>query len=213
MKNNYTHVSILIDRSGSMASIRKSVMSGLEEFINDQKTLDGDCTLSIVAFNHTKEYISSFVDLKTYEFDPNQYQPSGTTALVDSMYEFIKETGQHLAKMSEDERPSKVVFLVITDGEENASKQFTNEQLKELVIEHTDIWKWNFTYIGANQDSFAVSKTLGISTSSTINYNTTINGVSNIFTLTSGKLKGYRSGNSKTLSYTSDEQEYSEKLK
>lgn len=214
MKKNYTHLVVLLDRSGSMAVISNDIKEGFKTFINDQKKLDGECTLTLVQFDNEYEKTFDFKNIQDFSTDDFVFTPRGSTALVESMTKLIEGTGKSLAGMSDENRPEKVIFLTITDGEENCSKyEYTSERLKKLVEEHINIWKWEFSYIGANQDSFAVARSFGINVNSVINYSASVAGTSNAFASMSANSVRYRSGASKTLEYTSEEQKLGDEIK
>lgn len=160
MKPNYTHIAILVDRSGSMQSIQKDMELGLKSFIEQQKTVPGECTFSLADFD--TEYVEIFNFAQLNEFNYN-LKPRGGTALIDSMVRLIDSVGQSLAEKAEDERPEKVLFITITDGEENSSCEFSSEDLKKRIQTQENDYKWQFVYLGANQDAFSVAGKYGIS--------------------------------------------------
>ena len=100
------------------------------------------------------------------------YRCDGRTALNDAVCQAIDETGKKLASMREEERPSKVLFVILTDGEENASRSFTNRDVKKRIQHQTDVYKWGFVFLGANQDAFATGQEMGIASSMCLNINT-----------------------------------------
>lgn len=209
MKKNYTHIVLLIDRSGSMSTIKSDMEGGMETFLNEQKKIGGDCTITAAQFDTEYEILFSRKPIK--DIEKIQIDPRGGTALIDSMSRLIKEVGKDLDSLEESEKPDRVLFVTITDGEENSSREYTNEQLKEMINHQSDSYNWAFSYIGANQDSFGVAGNMGISSGSTINYNASTYGINNMFTTLSNATTRYRSvstGNvtSDSFSYTEDEQ-------
>jgi uncharacterized protein YegL len=215
MKKNYTHLVVLLDRSGSMTSIKKDIIPGFNEFIKKQKEAKGKCTVTLVQFDDQYEKVFDFADLNEFiELNDKNYTPRGSTALVDSMCKLIKETGFKLASMEEEDRPEKVLFLSITDGEENASKEFTNEELKSKIEHQESKYKWQFVYIGANQDAFANASKYGMNLNSTINFNATSKGIYAMFNATADASIRYRSADLGTdFSYSTKEQEEVKKAK
>ena len=97
--------------------------------------------------------------------------PRGGTALLDAVGRAINETGARLDKLSDAEKPGLVIFMIITDGEENSSKEFTNAQINKMIIHQQEKYKWEFSFLGADQDSFSVARTLGINSKGVSNYN------------------------------------------
>lgn len=208
MKDNYTHISFLVDRSGSMSIVKNSTIEGILEFLNLHKSLPGECTLSLVQFDNLYEYIYDFDKISDIDTSliNSKYIPRGSTALIESMIRLIKDTGTKLAAMNEEDRPSKVIFACITDGEENSSnKLYTNEMLKDLILEHTNVWKWEFTYLGANHDAFLVAKSFGINESAVLNYLSTAKGTKNSFIALATATARYRTASDNNMAYTNTE--------
>ena len=207
MKANYTHIIFLIDRSGSMSSIQKDMEGGIKEFLAKQKELPGQCTITAAQFDTSYDILHSLKPLA--EVQELKIDPRGSTALIDSMVRLIKESGKELASLSESERPERVLFVAITDGEENSSREYTNATLKELIKEQEDKYNWQFTYLGANQDAFGVARGFGLSSNKSMTYNTTATGISMMFNSLNDATVRYRSAapESATFSYTTQEQE------
>lgn len=160
-KPNYTHLSFLVDRSGSMASIQKDAEGGINSLIKEQAKVEGEMTVALYQFDTAYEKVFGPIDVKDA---PNfNLVPRGLTALLDSTYKAIVDTGEYLSSLPEEERPSKVLFAIVTDGAENASREISLEQVKALVSQQTSNYNWEFIYIGANVDAFGVSSSLGIS--------------------------------------------------
>lgn len=179
MKESYTHIVLLIDRSGSMSSIKRDMEGGIKSFIDAQKLEDGICTVTAAQFD--TEYDILFTRKPIAEIESVTINPRGGTALIDSMVRLINEVGADLAALDEDERPAKVLFVTITDGEENSSREFTNEQLAEKIKEQEEVYKWNFTYIGANQDAFGTAQQFGGRVTNSLNYTTSKKGIDKMF--------------------------------
>jgi uncharacterized protein YegL len=199
MKKNSTHIILLIDRSGSMSAIQKDMEGGLKQFIEDQKNQSGFCTLTAAQFDVSFDYIYKLKDIK--EIEEIKINPRGGTALIDSMVTLIDEAGKDLSLLPEEERPEKVLFICVTDGEENSSTRYKNSELFERIKHQEDKYQWEFVYLGANQDAFTVAGNLGISSSKSMNYSTTTDGIDNMWTTLSSATVRYRSAS--TLSKTS----------
>jgi uncharacterized protein YegL len=212
MKELRTHIVLLIDRSGSMTSIKKDMEGGLKEFIDKQKLESGKCTITAAQFDYEYDLIYKMKNLQ--EVVDIIIEPRGSTALIDSMCRLIDEVGNDLANLSESERPDKVLFITITDGEENASREFTSEILKEKIKHQEEVYKWSFTYIGANQDAFSVSRNLGVKGSSTLNFNASDTGSAVMFASLTTATSRYRSSTTTdAFNYTAQEQETTENTK
>lgn len=189
MRNDLIDITVLLDRSGSMASCKADMEGGFQTFLDSQKTQPGETRISLHQFD--TQYESVYVNRSVREAPGLALHPRGGTALFDSMKRCIDETGARLAAMPEHERPAKVLFVVITDGEENSSLSTTREQLAALVKQQQEQWKWEFIYLGANQDAFAHAVSIGVPLSNAGN-----------FTPTSGSIRAaYASLSTATNSY------------
>jgi hypothetical protein len=126
-------------------------------------------------------------------------------------------TGQRLAKMAEQDRPGVVIFVIVTDGMENRSKEYTSERVRALVQEHTDRWKWQFVYIGANQDAFAQARQMGVSTQNVSNYDADQDGVQNAYAALHSNVRRARvsriGGQSVSMSFSAEQRKSMSKQK
>jgi uncharacterized protein YegL len=209
MKQNYTHIVLLLDRSGSMQLIKEDMEGGIKTFMDAQKLETGDCTVTVAQFDSVYEVLQQRVPIS--KIKDIKISPRGSTALLDSMGRLINEVGVDLASMNEDERPDRILFITVTDGEENSSHEFTNEMLKNLIKEQEDKYAWNFTYIGANQDAFANAEKFGGKMSNSMNYIASKDGIDKMWTKVSNATSRYRSVsnfniNSDSFQYNEDEQ-------
>jgi len=165
MKKDYEHVSVLLDRSGSMNSIKSDVIGGFNHFIEDQKKVPGEMSVTLMSFATHGDSTVMYDTVKLDDIKPldlESYHPAGQTALNDSFVKLIELTGKKLGELSEDQRPDKVLLVCITDGEENDSREHTTQTLKDIISHQKDRYNWEFIYIGANQDSFAEANARGI---------------------------------------------------
>jgi uncharacterized protein YegL len=200
MKSNYTHVSILIDRSGSMSSMKLDVIGGFNQLIEDQKKEDGELTVSLTQFDSAGWSGDSTLSLeRTNDFSPvdsvvllneSNYIPRGGTPLNDALGITIKELGDKLASLNEEDRPEKVIVVVITDGEENSSRQYTTSLIKEMIQHQETTYNWKFIYLGANQDSFQEGGSRGFS--GTMNWEGNVTGSYAMYTAFSKTLSKTR---------------------
>ena len=163
MDTNYTHMTIVVDRSGSMDFIRSDSEGGINQLIKDQKLEPGKFTFSLVEFDDSIDVVYDMVPIA----DVEKYSlvPRGMTALYDAIGSGIVRTGEALTKMAEVDRPSNVIFVIVTDGGENSSREYSITKIKNLITEQTDKYNWDFTFIGANIDAFSVGTSIGIKNS------------------------------------------------
>lgn len=163
-----TDITVVLDRSGSMASCKEEAEGGLNAFIQKQATEEGETLFSLVQFDHEYEWVHQGVIVQ--DVDPYVLEPRGMTALNDAVGTAINETGARLSAMPASERPDLVIFVIVTDGGENSSSEFTGDQVKQMVERQRDEYQWQFTYLGANQDAFAEASKIGILRGATANY-------------------------------------------
>ncbi|TRZ48529.1 MAG: VWA domain-containing protein [Dehalococcoidia bacterium] len=159
MNKELTEIVLVVDRSGSMYSCKDDAEGGINTFIKEQKELDCKANLTIVQFDDSYDFVCEGIDINTAE--DFSLIPRGCTALLDATGRAITETGERLAKMKEKDRPGLVAFVIVTDGQENASKEFQLDQVKELIEQQTDQYKWQFTFLGAGPDAFAGGAQMG----------------------------------------------------
>lgn len=180
MNSNYCRVALILDRSGSMANVRGATIEGFNEFIHGQRAIAGECSVKLVQFDDQYEEVFDEPLAKVPPLTSKTFEPRGNTALHDAMGRTIISLGDSLAAMPEEERPGKVIVVVLTDGHENASKEFTAAQVAEMVKHQTEVYKWEFMFLGANQDAVLTAKRLHIPASSSLHYAATPGGTKDV---------------------------------
>jgi hypothetical protein len=168
MRKDLTDITVVVDRSGSMAACQSDAEGGLNTFINEQKKLPGESLFTLVQFDTEYEFVHKGIPIR--DVPPYHLVPRGSTALLDAVGRAIVETGERLRNMKEADRPGLVVFVILTDGQENSSREFQLAKIKEMVQHQQDVYKWQFTYLGANQDAFAEAGGMGIQQAQAANY-------------------------------------------
>lgn len=181
---------VLLDRSGSMASIRKDMEGGFNNLIAEQRQVPGECVVTLVQFD-TDGIDTVYEARPIAEVPPLQLQPRGGTPLLDAMGRTLTRTKERFAKAAK--KPDQVIFLVITDGEENSSREFKKDQIKALVLQGTNDDKWTFSFLGANVDAFAEAGSLGIPMAGVAGYSANAKGVGAAFAAVSRSLGSSRS--------------------
>jgi uncharacterized protein YegL len=190
--NDNTHIICVLDRSGSMGSIMSDSIGGFNEFLRQQKKLPGKATITIHLFDDKHEWLYECADLKDVkEITNTQWYPRGTTALYDAIGKTINQDKVTLNRLG-DEKPSKVLVCIVTDGYENASKEYKRENIQSLIkeCENDD---WNFIYLAANQNAFAVGTSFGISYANTYTYTANSVGVAGMSAMLNNATASYRS--------------------
>ena len=160
MRTDLTDITLVIDRSGSMQSIRTDAEGGINSFIEQQKQEPGEANVTLVQFDTDYEFVHSGVPVK--QIPVFTLVPRGSTALLDAVGRAVNETGARLAAVDESQRPGLVVFVIVTDGQENSSREFTRDQIRKMVEHQQSAYKWQFTFLAANQDAFAAGGSMGI---------------------------------------------------
>lgn len=202
-KPDFTYIAVILDRSGSMSSLKESVISGFNELVVSQKNLPGQCQMSFYQFDDKYETSFEGLDLKDVPPLTNEsFVPRGWTAMLDAMGRTINSLGAKFAAMKEEDRPSKIIVATITDGHENASKEFTYAKVHEMVTHQTEKYNWQFLYLGANQDAILTAKRLGVSPQSAMTFNANAAATVNSFTSTSNSIGAYRKGSTLNSAYT-----------
>lgn len=165
---------MVLDRSGSMSKIQNDVVGGCDNFIKSQAKEPGECKLTLCQFDTVYEEIWSLRGLKDLPSVGTFYAPRGGTALNDAVGRTILSVGAELAKRPENERPSSVIFMIVTDGEENSSQEFRGPEgkarIKQMITHQAEAYGWKFSYMGANVDAFAEAKSYGIPEAASANF-------------------------------------------
>jgi uncharacterized protein YegL len=184
-------IGVLVDRSGSMEACRTDMEGGLNTFIKEQASQPGAAELSLAQFDAEYELLHDFAPIQ--QVQPFQLVPRGMTALLDAMAYFIVDVGEKLAKLPEDDRPGTVIIYIVTDGCENASREWTDKRrVKELVERQKEKYGWKFIFLGANMDAVAEGAALGVDRDSSLTY--TVNNARAVNRMASAYTSGVRSG-------------------
>ena len=205
MNKNLADITIVVDKSGSMHSVRSDAEGGINSFLSDQAKQDGSANITLVEFSTDWRFVYHATPVSS----SMRYtlSPSGGTALLDAVGNAINDTGRRLAAMKEKDRPGVVTFVIVTDGQENSSKEFTRAKIKEMIEHQQRVYNWKFMFLGANQDAFAEAASIGIDLSGVAKYKD--RNTYSAYNMASGKMSGLRmasmSGNEVKLSFSQDE--------
>lgn len=179
MKSNLLHICFVLDESGSMYGSINDVIGGFQKLIDEQKQIeDGECIVSVYRFANTVK--SDFIGKSVKEVQPLEYNPGGCTAMNDGIGTAIDEIGLWLSDMDESERPSKNLIVIMTDGAENASKEYTLKDVQDRIKHQEEKYNWSFVYMGTDLNSLEDANTLGIRLSSVSARNNVVNNYNHI---------------------------------
>jgi hypothetical protein len=180
---NLTEIVAILDRSGSMWHLAQDTIGGFNTFLAEQKKNSGKAKLTLVQFDDKYQIDHNGVDIQSVsDLTNDTYRPRGNTALLDAVGKTIVTVGERLSKLKEEERPGQVIFLIITDGEENSSKEYRDaSKIAEMVKHQTEKYNWTFTFLGGGDAAFSQGAALGFSASNTYNYSANRGGTSNVY--------------------------------
>ena len=195
-----TEIVVILDRSGSMASVREDMEEGLRQFILEQKRVDGDANFSLIQFDNEIETVIDGRDIKTVDPQDICLLPRGSTALLDAIGRGITHTQDRIN--SHIDKPEHVIVVVITDGHENASREFKKNQIEDLIKKNED---WHFTFLGADMSGISDAHSVGFQQASTMNYAKGAKAVNSAYVAMSRNISDVRIGLSSTISYSDED--------
>jgi hypothetical protein len=204
MKKFDTHITAVIDRSGSMAPLVADTIGGFNRFLDEQRRIPGSAAMSVYLFNHETMRLAENVPIEQVPpLSPSNYFAGGNTAYLDAIGQAIGETGAFLASLPESDRPRSVVVFVITDGEENASREFAKSDIRRMIEHQELVYNWKFIFLGANLDATAEAGALGVKAGRSAKIAFTGESVNYAYKKMSGNIGSYRiSGNDADLDVT-----------
>lgn len=196
MRENLTEMVFVLDRSGSMSGLAADTIGGFNELIEKQKKIEGDAYVTTVLFDHEYEVLHDHVALgEVVPLTDKEYFARGSTALLDAVGRTINAVGARLAATPEEERPAHVVFVITTDGMENASREYTAKQVREMVEHQQQKYSWQFVFLGANMDAVSEARNLGISAKYAADFTPSHSGVRKMYSMALDRvMSGKRTG-------------------
>ena len=193
MRTDLTELLMILDMFGSMYSLRDDTIGGYNSLIEEQKKEEGSAIVTTVLFNDGYSVVHDRVDINDVKpMTSADYVPQGTTAMLDAVGKAITSIGQKLSEMPEEQRPSKVMVTIITDGYENASREYSWDVIKAMIKEQREKYSWIFTFIGADIDTMAVSNNLGIDSRLSKSYTKSVDGSNSVYKSVSKAMKRVR---------------------
>jgi len=182
MKKNLTEIVFILDRSGSMAGLEDDTIGGFNAMIEKQKKEPGKALVSTVLFDNESEVIHDRVDIQRIKsMTRNEYYVRGCTALLDAVGGAIHHIGNVHKYAREEDRPEKTLFVITTDGMENASRKYSYEKLKAMIQRQKEKYGWEFLFLGANIDAAREASRFGISADRAANYHADSKGTNVIY--------------------------------
>ncbi len=170
MNKDLTEVVFIIDESGSMHGLEGDTVGGFNSTVDKQKKLEGECLVSTVMFNTRSRVIHDRVNIKSIEkMTDNDYRPSGSTALIDALGDSIRHIKMVHRYIREEDVPSKTMFVITTDGMENASRKYSLSEVKKMIEERKENG-WEFVFLAANIDAAETARSYGIDADSCVDY-------------------------------------------
>lgn len=193
MKKNLTEMVFILDRSGSMDHLVSDTIGGFNSMIEQQKKEDGEAYVTTVLFDDYYELLHDHVNIQDVQPMTNdEYYARGCTALLDAVGKTINSIGKRLSDTPEEERPEKVIFMITTDGMENASREFSKSKVKEMIEHQQDKYSWMFMFIGANMDAVSEAASYGIQSAYSKTYTASAQGTSSVYASSSKAISDIR---------------------
>ena len=172
MRDNLTEIIFILDRSGSMRGLEADTIGGFNSLIAKQQKEEGEAFISTVLFDDKSDVIHDRVPVgEVKELTEEDYYVRGCTALLDAVGEAIHHIGNVHKYARDEDRPAKTLFVITTDGLENASKRYSFKDVKRLIERQKKKYNWEFLFLGANIDAIEVAGNMGISRERAANYN------------------------------------------
>lgn len=198
-RNNTTELVFILDRSGSMAGLEADTIGGFNAMIEKQRKEDGECYVSTVLFDGVSEVLHDRVKLSEIEpMTDEDYTVRGSTALIDAIGGAIRHIGNIHKYARPEDVPAHTMFIITTDGMENASHKYTSERVKNMIERQKEKYGWEFLFIGANIDAVETAARYGISKERAVNYKADKRGTKVLYESVAKAVKSVR--NSETLS-------------
>ena len=193
---NLTLITVVLDRSGSMGKLSHETITGFNKFLADQRKLDGKAVLTLATFASDYTLIHDFCPLESVaDLSPTNYTTAGYTSLYDAVCRTIDTVGTKLAGMNENDRPCKIITVIITDGQENSSKEYKHSDVMQKINHQTEKYNWNFVFLGNTIDQVEAATSFGVRSRNTFKYAATAAGVGASYNTISSNMTAYRNSN------------------
>lgn len=171
MKKGLTELIFILDKSGSMSGLEKDTIGGYNSMLEKQKALDGACFITTVLFDNQYDLLHDRIDIRAVKpITEKEYCVGGSTALLDAIGTTIHKIGNAQRNTADDYRAEKVMFVIITDGEENSSREYSSQKVKEQIERQKEKYGWEFIFIGSNIDAVETARGFGIDADRAVDY-------------------------------------------
>ena len=193
MKKGLTELVFILDKSGSMGGLETDTIGGYNSMLAKQQEVEGECHITTVLFDNNYELLHDRIDIKAVSpISEKEYQVGGSTALLDAIGRTIHKIGNAQKHTADDYRAEKVMFVIITDGEENSSREYSAEKIKAQIERQKEKYGWEFVFLGANIDAIETAGRFGISADRAQNYHSDSEGIELNFRVMSEVVAEYR---------------------
>lgn len=210
--NNLAHITVILDRSGSMQSIKSDIIGGFNTFLKQQKEVRGKATLTLVQFDTGNPYevVHNYRPLQEIpELNDKTFVPRGGTPLLDCLGRGINYLSEHINKLNDDQKPDKVFFVIITDGQENSSREFRKEDIVKLIDEKKNKDKWEFLFLSADLDAIGDARLYGINQTNVYVFNKDTKAVNKMWENLSASMSKARIYRTYKIDLSNDEEQKS----
>ena len=211
MEKERTELVLILDKSGSMAGLESDTIGGFNSMLEKQKKASGECNITTVLFDHNYELLHDRIDIRgVSKLTQEDYTVGGSTALIDAIGKTIFKINNVQKNTAKEFKAEKVLFVIITDGDENASRDCNAEDVKRLIQEQKEKYGWEFIFLGANIDAVSTASSLGIGPNLSAEYLADSEGTRLSFDAMSDAILEYRQSKSPSPSIS---KEHFEKVK
>ncbi|MDX1604606.1 MAG: hypothetical protein R3202_00355 [Candidatus Competibacterales bacterium] len=210
MKQDYTHITVILDRTGSMEAIRDDTIGGFNAFLQQQQSEPGTATLTLVQFDSQDPYeiVHHFRPIaEVPALTRETFVPRATTPLLDAMGRGINDLEHSLAKLAPEARPARVVMAVITDGHENASREFSKDQVQKMIQARQKADDWQFVFLSADLAAIDEALASGVSAASAMAYDKNAEGTAAAWASVSVRIADYRAARSESVSFSDEDRD------
>jgi uncharacterized protein YegL len=195
MKTDFTELVFILDKSGSMSGLESDTIGGYNAMLAKQKEAQGEASVTTVLFDDGYQILHDRIHIKgVAAISEKDYYIGGSTALLDAIGKTINKIGNVQKHTSEEERAGKVMFVITTDGMENASQRFTYDQIRQMIEHQKEKYGWEFIFLGANIDAISTAAKIGISEDRAANYKADSKGTEQNFAAVYCVVNNFRDG-------------------